>query len=131
MKDEIAGCLESLEAEPAPDAEGPQAWSASFRFPAELSIFTGHFPGAPLVPAVYLIEVARLTAERGWAAPVRVLEIVDARFTLPVGPGDRVVVRVELGPEQEERGRAARAVVLRGDAQAARFRLRLGRDPAR
>lgn len=52
----------------------------------------GHFPGYPLVPAVYLVEGVRAAAERAAGRPLRLTRITDAKFSEEVRPGDEVDV---------------------------------------
>ncbi len=55
-------------------------------FPAELPVLAGHFPGAPLVPGVYLL--ALLERRMGVSAT----GINRAKFLQPVLPGEHLVV---------------------------------------
>ena len=76
--------------------------------------FQGHFPGAPLMPGVLMIETLAqvatilLTQSGGDGAPSRAyLRGVDnAKFRLPVVPGDRLRLEVTMGAR---RARLARA----------------------
>lgn len=77
----------------APDAAGPLV--AHLRFPAGWPVFAGHFPGAPLVPAVFLVDAARRAIERRHG-PLAIAEVRDARFRQPVGPDETVEAAIDL-----------------------------------
>ena len=94
------------------------------RFPAGLAVFAGHFPGLPLVPGVYLLELARQVASRRHGAALRLREVVDAKFTAEVHPDRPItgVVAITAGDDGDWRA----DVALDVDATpAARLRLRL------
>src|SRR5438477_6781401 len=67
--------------------------------------FQGHFPGAPLLPAVLMLEslaqvAAILLLERQDSAPnarVYLRGVNDARFRRQVVPGDRLRLEISLG----------------------------------
>ncbi len=84
---------------------------ARFRFPPELPVFAGHFPGAPIVPGVYLLEAARLLAERARGTALRIAAVVEAKFTASVHPGEEIVLEERLSG-------GAGACVCRATAQA-------------
>ena len=95
--------------------------------------FQGHFPGAPLMPGVLMIETLAQVAtilltqsgdER--AAVGAYLRGVDhAKFRLPVVPGDRLRLEVTMGPRRTRLARAhGRAFI--GDNVAAEADLLLG-----
>nr|WP_137392431.1 3-hydroxyacyl-ACP dehydratase FabZ [Rhodoligotrophos defluvii] len=67
--------------------------------------FAGHFPGAPVMPGVLLIEAMAQTAgglvvasrgEEGQGKLVYFMTIDKARFRRPVVPGDTVKIHVQL-----------------------------------
>jgi UDP-N-acetylglucosamine acyltransferase len=77
--------------------------------------FQGHFPGAPLMPGVLMIETLAqvatvLLTESGTAADRLCrpyLRGVDrAKFRLPVVPGDRLRLEVTMGPRRSRLARA-------------------------
>ena len=65
-----------------------------FRFSANDPTFVGHFPGRPLLPGVYQLEITRFAAELALNSPVIVREIIKAKFSRPIIPAE--LIRVEL-----------------------------------
>jgi UDP-N-acetylglucosamine acyltransferase len=93
--------------------------------------FQGHFPGSPLMPGVLMIEtlaqVATVLLMEGADGAVRAfLRGVDnAKFRLPVVPGDRLRLEVTLGPRRTSLARAHGTAYL-GDRIVAEAELVLG-----
>lgn len=65
-----------------------------FRFPASDVVFAGHFPGHPLLPGIFQIEMTRGLAETLLGGKLAVLTVTKAKFLRPIIPGE--TVRVEL-----------------------------------
>jgi len=95
--------------------------------------FQGHFPGAPLMPAVLMLEslsqvAAILLLERQDAAPntrVYLRGVNDAKFRRQVVPGDRLRLEISLGRRRKALARA-RAIAYVGDQVVAEAELLLG-----
>src|SRR5437764_6953909 len=76
--------------------------------------FQGHFPGAPLLPAVLMLEAlaqvaALLLIQRSGAAPntrVYLRGVNDAKFRRQVVPGDRLRLELSLGRRRAALARA-------------------------
>jgi UDP-N-acetylglucosamine acyltransferase len=100
--------------------------------------FQGHFPGAPLLPAVLMLEslsqvAAILLVERGDAPPatrVYLRGVNDAKFRRQVVPGDRLRLEITLGRRRGLLVRA-QAVASLGDQVVAECELLLGLVPDR
>lgn len=69
---------------------------ARLRFPKDLSLFAGHFPGYPIVPGAILLEAVRLAAARAIGAPLALAAVAQAKFTGEVRPDQDVEVRMTL-----------------------------------
>src|SRR5205814_3747996 len=82
--------------------------------------FQGHFPGAPLMPAVLMLEswsqvAAILLLERQDAAPnarVYLRGVNDAKFRRQVVPGDRLRLEVSLGRRRSSLAHARAAAYV-------------------
>lgn len=65
-------------------------------FPAEHPVFSGHFPGKPMVPGVLLLDAALLAATahqaQNPAGPVPRCQVTSAKFLSPVLPGETLSV---------------------------------------
>jgi 3-hydroxyacyl-[acyl-carrier-protein] dehydratase len=65
-----------------------------FRFKADDPVFAGHFPGHPIVPGVFQLEMTRMAAESIIKCPLSIREIRKAKFQRPILPGE--TLRAEL-----------------------------------
>jgi UDP-N-acetylglucosamine acyltransferase len=100
--------------------------------------FQGHFPGAPVMPAVLMLEsfsqvAAILLLEREDASPsarVYLRGVNDAKFRRQVVPGDRLRLEISVGKRRASLARA-RAVAYVGDQLVAEAELLLGLIPDR
>ena len=96
---------------------------ARFRVSSAHPVLAGHFPGAPLVPGVLLLQAVCLACERAYDLPFAIEEATEVRFFKPVLPDTavqlsaRVCGQVPLEVEGECSEQATRV---------AAFKLRLG-----
>ncbi len=95
--------------------------------------FQGHFPGAPLMPGVLMLETLTqvasiLLVHRAEVRPnqrVYLRGVNDAKFRRQVVPGDQLRLEVSLGPRRSELARAHAAAYV-GDQVVAEAELLLG-----
>ncbi len=98
--------------------------------------FQGHFPGAPLMPAVLMLEsltqmatILLLQREDGLAnARVYLRGVNDAKFRKQVVPGDRLRLEITLGKRRASLA-LAQATAFLGDQVVAECELLLGVIP--
>lgn len=74
--------------------------------PADSAVLAGHFPGHPVVPAVYLIEAARAACAEVWGSGA-LNGVRSAKFLREVAPEAEVLLsgRIEVvGPSDSPQG---------------------------
>jgi 3-hydroxyacyl-[acyl-carrier-protein] dehydratase len=67
--------------------------TASWMVPPDHPAFAGHFPGAPIVPGVLLLDAAIHAVETACGRPLLPGRISAAKFLRPVGPGETLSIR--------------------------------------
>ncbi|WP_345812288.1 hypothetical protein AAGS40_14965 [Paraburkholderia sp. PREW-6R] len=76
------------------------SWHFHWTFGADDAAFEGHFPQQPVLPGVFLIEMAERAAlfalERSGATGVRMTRVERFRFAKPVAPGDQCELTLQL-----------------------------------
>lgn len=87
-------------------AASPTSGAGSFFLDPQLPFFADHFPGNPLMPAVFIIEAAAQTAGAVWGhsaesstTPMFVASVDQFRIQGPALPGDTLVTRAQLTKE--------------------------------
>lgn len=68
---------------------------AQFRIPAGHPALPGHFPGAPVVPGVVVLDEVRAIAERWLGAPLALAGLPQVKFSAPLLPEREALVRLD------------------------------------
>ncbi len=88
--------------------------SADGAFPSELAVFTGHFPGHPLVPGVAVLALIQAACEAAHATTIRIVAVERCKWKTPTVPGERltlVIATAVTAASDESRQRRITATV--------------------
>jgi 3-hydroxymyristoyl/3-hydroxydecanoyl-(acyl carrier protein) dehydratase len=96
-----------------------------FCFAADDPTFAGHFPGHPIVPGVFQLEMTRAAAEWTFGCQMTVREVTKAKFLRPISPAE--TIRMQLSLIETENIVMARASLSVGDQPAGETILKLCR----
>ena len=102
-----------------------QRGAREFQFDATEPFFAGHFPGQPILPGVFQLEMVRQAAEETLKLPVVIRAVRKAKFQRPIRPGE--TVRLELKLSEDGDGFLAHARFFVGEQAAGETQLRLGK----
>ena len=91
MRDSISA---ARTAGPLPQADGTQTFEFNFR--ADDPTFAGHFPGRPILPGVFQLEIARMAAEWLLNCRLSLQEVVRGKFQRPVLPAETLKLSLKL-----------------------------------
>lgn len=61
--------------------------------PVDHPAFAGHFPGAPTLPGVVLLDTALHAIAAATGAALDICEISSVKFLSPVSPGEELVIQ--------------------------------------
>jgi 3-hydroxyacyl-[acyl-carrier-protein] dehydratase len=112
------------------DAQGlapPCTLAARLVVPASHPVLAGHFPGAPLVPGVLLLDAVRLAWERASGRAAALVAVDHARWLAPVAPGVALALRADVAAAGEHL--AVAGEWLAAAHRVATFTLRLVERP--
>jgi 3-hydroxyacyl-[acyl-carrier-protein] dehydratase len=76
--------------------DGGATLCARFVYDTSAAVFAGHFPGQPLLPAVFHIEMFRCAMEAATGTAYEVTEVRRGKFPSIVRPGDTVELRASI-----------------------------------
>lgn len=77
--------------------------SAVLMIPADAPFLAGHFPGAPLVPGVVILQYVVEETARQLGQQVSPRQIKTAKFLAPLRPGEPLTMELNITAETEVR----------------------------
>ena len=75
----------------------------SLSVPGDHPVFTGHFPGRPIVPGVMLLEWAQAEIGRACGRAPHALRVREAKFFTPLEPGQAAHLHFETPADDATR----------------------------
>ena len=111
---------------PTRDSDALEA-TFEYCFAADEPVFEGHFPGHPLLPGIFQIEMTRLAAERLMGRPLSIARILKTKFTRAILPEE--TIGLNLRCTEGESAIKARARLSVGEERAGETLLELVERP--
>lgn len=68
--------------------------TAWFLFDASLPVFEGHFPGQPVLPAIFQIEMVRNVIATARKTAYAIDQVTKAKIMRPIRPGEEVTLEL-------------------------------------
>jgi 3-hydroxyacyl-[acyl-carrier-protein] dehydratase len=78
---------------------------ATVRFPRSSPVFEGHFPHAPILPGVALIDAAVQIAAQATRRKLQLSQLSNAKFCRVVEPDQAVVLSFKVSPDPADASR--------------------------
>ena len=83
---------------------GNGRFSSGVIFDPRHPLFTGHFPGRPVVPGAILVQVVRELLEQLTGKSLNISHLIFVKFLVPVIPGKDHGLKLEGTCSQDEKG---------------------------
>lgn len=94
FEEAIAACIGAVEIT-EPEGGGRQV-SASAKFPGSFVGFAGHFPDAPVLPAIVQLAAVRLLVERALQVKLAGERFSKTKFRGMVGPEEEIFLQLKI-----------------------------------
>ena len=97
MADELKGALEVL-------SRTEFSIEARLVLSEGMSVFDGHFPCLAILPGVVQLNLVETLAAEWAGRPLRIASIPQMKFTVPLRPGDALLVKLAFKPAEDGLG---------------------------
>lgn len=96
MRDEILSALKSVRF-----GDTENTFQAVYCFDPSLSVFEGHFPGQPVLPGVFQIEMIRIALETVSKERYGIVKVKKAKFSGITLPAQEILMTATITAEGE------------------------------
>ena len=79
--------------------EHHQHIKAVFRFKKELDLFKGHFPGNPILPGIFQIEMVKYSVEKSFDMSLSIKSVKKTKFSSLIHPEKTVYLDIMVNKE--------------------------------
>ncbi|MCK5164611.1 MAG: hypothetical protein KAQ72_12885 [Desulfobacula sp.] len=70
--------------------------NASFQFKEDLDLFKGHFPGNPILPGIFQIEMVKYSLEKSFDTCLLIKSVKKTKFSSLIHPGKTVYLDITI-----------------------------------
>lgn len=77
--------------------------NAVFRFKKELYLFKGHFPGNPILPGIFQIEMVKYSLEKSFDICLSIKSVKKTKFSNLIHPGKAICLDIMVDKEKNSR----------------------------
>lgn len=96
--------------------------SAVFCFKKELDLFNGHFPGNPILPGIFQVEMVKYAMEKTFDTGFYIKSVKKTKFSNLIHPGETVCIDITANKEENSRFNV-RAILRVGDTIAGKINM--------
>jgi len=101
--------------------------NAVFSFKKELDLFRGHFPGNPILPGIFQIEMVKYAIEKSYKCCLCIKSIKKTKFSSLIHPEKSVYLDIMIN-KKENNQLSVRATLSVDDAVAGKINLVLTKN---
>ena len=78
----------------------PRHIASVFSFAKELDLFSGHFPGNPILPGIFQIEMVKYVLEKSYDKCLRIKSVKKTKFSALIHPEKKVNLDITINKEE-------------------------------
>ena len=110
--------------EPYINKKNGQQIQAAFCFKSELDLFKGHFPGNPILPGIFQIEMVKYSLEKSFNICLCIHSVKKTKFSNLIHPGETVYLDIMIAVKEISQFKV-KATLQVGDSIAGKINLEL------